>query len=238
MRRAAVGILAAVVMTGAHVLPAAAAGARRALDEGLDLFAAGRYDEAATRFAGAAEQAGGEGLDPAVGGYDRAIAFLKAGRAPEAAAAFAELEDAGDERLRESARYQRGIALETAADATESGGDLPKAIALLDEALAAYEGAMRVDPGDEDPKVNHELAFRKRARLAQKLQGQGASRPPERAGRGEPPPERPPRPEPSGKEMRPEEARTLLDALRQQEQSQRGRMRPFRGDATAVEKDW
>jgi len=47
-----------------------------------------------------------------------------------------------------------------------------------------------------------------------------------------------PRPEASPEDMTPEEAEMLLDALKQQEQSQRDRLHPFLGRPVPVEKDW
>lgn len=250
MRRAALAVAAMAVLLGVAMPAGAAGGARRALDEGLALFAARRYDEAAGKFAEAAAQAGAEGLDPAVAGYDRGIALLRAGKGAEAAAVLAEALRSPDAGLRESALYHRGIALTAAAETAEGGGETGKAVALLEEALDAYEGAMRIDPEDEDPKVNHELVSRRKARLEEKTKGAGGrgrtddakqeqkerQSPPEPEGRGQ---EKRPVPQgPPGKEMRPDEARTLLDAMRQQEQAQRGRTRPSLGGALPVEKNW
>jgi hypothetical protein len=102
--------------------------------------------------------------------------------------------------------------------------------------------------------VNHELTSRKLARLRDKQKqerggGQGAkSQAGDAGGGGRPPQEReerqpeqreqPARQGSPEKEMRPDEARTLLDAMRQQELSQRSRTRPFRGERVPVEKNW
>jgi tetratricopeptide (TPR) repeat protein len=239
--------LAAAVplIVAAFAAPALAASARGALDDGFALFEAQRFEEAAAKFAEAATGAGAEGLDPAVAVYDRAIALLKAGKAVDAAAAFVDAARSPDARLRASAHYHRGIALATAAGAVESRGEPRKAIPLLEEALDAYESAMRIDPQDEDPKVNHELASRKLAELMAKQEPSDRSRPegaggspPQQPERRETEPQPPPRQGPSAREMRPDEARTLLDAMRQQELSQRSRTRPFRGAGVPVEKNW
>lgn len=246
-------LAAAAALLALTASPAAAAEARRVLDEGLTLFAAGQFEAAAGRFAEAAAQAQREGLDPAVATYDRAIALLRAGKGAAAAGAFTEALRSPDTALHGSAHYQRGIALTTVADAAESAGGAGEAVALLEQALEAYESAMRIDPGDEDPKVNHELVSRRKSQLEEKLKGQektggdgarGGAKPeeterprdqePQGPGQGAPPA----RQDPAGQEMRPDEARTLLDAMRQQEQSQRGRTRPFRGEAVPVEKNW
>lgn len=227
--------------------PAAAAGARGALDEGFALLDAQRFEEAAAKFGEAAASAGAEGLDPAVALYDRAIALLKAGKAVEAAAVLGDVARSADPRLPASAHYHRGIALATAADVLESGGESGKAISLLGEALDAYESAMRIDPQDEDPKVNHELASRKLAQLMAKRErgdqsqpekGEGGRPPQEPEKEPEPPKQQPRRLGSSERELRPDEARTLLDAMRQQELSQRSRTRPFRGATVPVEKNW
>lgn len=247
MRRAVRICLAAIALAAslAAPVPAAAAGARRALAEGFTLFAAGSYEEAALRFEDAVARAAGEGLDPAAAVYDLGCALLSAGKAAEAAAAFAEAAGSSDRELGAKAHYNRGIALATAAEAAEKAGRLEGAVALLDQALGSYEGAMRADPDDEDPKVNHELAFRAKARLENRMREQGRD---EKG--GSPPPQRPERtekrrqegspgrPEALGDEMRPAEARTMLDAMRQQEISQRSRIRPSRGGSAPVDKPW
>ena len=255
MKRVSLAAVALAVLVGSAVSATAAGDARRTLDEGLALLAARRYDEAAAKFEAAASLAGAEGLDAAVAGYDQGIALLRAGRGAAAAAAFAAAQRATDPRLLEAAHYHRGLALTTAADAAESAGEASKAVALLEEALAAYESAMRIDPGDEDPKVNHELVSRKLRQLAEKMREQEKSA----AGRGRSgeaptgnkaeesgqehdrkPAQDAPQARQRGaeREMPPDEARTLLDAMRQQELAQRGRTRASRGEVQRVEKDW
>lgn len=228
-------ILALSAVAGA-VAPAAAAEARRAMDEGLALFAAQGYEAAAGKFAEAAAKAVGEELDPAPAAYDRATALLLAGKSVEAAAVFTEALGTTEPDLRGKAHYNRGMALVTAADAAEREREVTNAIALLDQALGEFESAMRIDPDDEDPKVNHELVFRKKARLE------------EATGKREQAPQPPPehredqgqaaRPRGPGREMTPDEARTMLDAMRRREMSQRDRIKPFAGGSAPVEKNW
>ncbi|HWR97448.1 MAG TPA: hypothetical protein VN317_03430 [Candidatus Methanoperedens sp.] len=242
MRRAvlAATVLAALLDAGAS---AAAGEARRAMDEGFSHFEAQRYAEAAGSFAEAGVKAGAEGLDPSVAGFNRATALLRAGKAAEAAEALAEALSAGDRDLRESAHYQRGIALASAAESAAGAGEIGKALALFEHSLAAYEGAMRIDPRDEDPKVNHELVSRRLAQLEKQAREQprrgGEATPSQERARQDPERgEQPARPPSAEREMRPEEARSLLDAMRQQEQSQRGRTRLSRGETVPVGRDW
>ena len=226
-------LLVALASLAITAVPAAADEARRAMDGGFDLFAAKNYEEAARKFEEAAKAAGEEGLDPAAPRYNQASALLKAGKGPEAAAAFAEALRSTDPGLRGRAHYNRGIALVTAAEALESQGDTVKAIGILGQALEAYESAMRADPEDEDPKVNHELASLKKAQLEERTKEQReAARPPRQAGAPE---QVQPRPE---KEMTADEARMMLEAMKQQEISRRSQVRLSRGVSMAVDKDW
>jgi tetratricopeptide (TPR) repeat protein len=224
--------------------PAAAGDARGAMDEGFALFAAQGYKEAALKFEEAAAKAGDEGLDPAVARYDRATALLRAGRFPEAAAAFEEALRSADPGLRAKSHYNQGIALAAAAEAAGSLGEPGKAVMLLDQALGAYESAMRIDPKDEDPKVNHELASRKKSQLEGKMReqerdrGTGMHRPEKESAEVQRPGPQVRKPGAPEKEMTPDEARTMLDAMKRQEQSQRSRIRLFSGRPAPVDKNW
>lgn len=232
MRLALLVALAAALLPAATA-PAAAGEARRAMDRGFDLFAARSYEEASRGFEEAAAKAGGEGLDPATARYNQGSALLRAGKGAEAAAAFAEALRTVDARLRGRAQYNRGVALATAAEALETRGETAKAIETLGEALDAYESAMRDDPGDEDPKVNHELAFRKRARLQEKMsprESQQGARPPRQP--GEQPPPR------SDRDVTADQARMMLEAMKQQETARRSQVRVSRGLSAPVDKDW
>lgn len=245
MKRALLVALA-LLAPAAYAAPAPAAGARGALTEGFARFEARDFDGAARRFEEAAARAAGERLDPGAALYDQGCALLKAGKAIEAAAAFAEALRSPDPGLGAKAHFNRGVALVTAAEAAVSTPVPAAALGYLDQALAAFESAMRAAPDDEDPKVNHELASRRKAQLEQQLrdreqrQGAGGKPPPPARERTQErdPGTRPQRPEASGSEMKPEEARAMLDALRQQEMSQRRRIGPPRGESARVEKAW
>lgn len=227
---------------------AAAAGeARRAMDEGFALFAAQSYTGAAAKFQEAAARARLEGLDPAAALYNRAGALLKAGKAAEAAEAYGDALRSPDHGLREMAHHNRGVALVAAAGTLEQADRIGDAVRLLDEALDAFESAMRIDPGDEDPKVDHELVSRIKSRLEDERRKQeqsrerkqrepaGDARVRQGAAEGVQPAARGGTP---GREMTPEEARTMLDAVWQREVSQRGRVRLPRGGPVPVSRDW
>jgi tetratricopeptide (TPR) repeat protein len=254
VRRSRFAPTALLVLVAATASPAAAGDARQVMAEAFALFEARSYEKAAGKFAEAAAKSGEERLDPAPAGYDRAVALLKAGKDSEAAAAFTEALRSTDPGLRQRSHYNQGLALANAAGAAENRGEREEALRLLDQALDAYESAMRIDPNDEDPKVNHELVSRKRSQLEQRIRerkGGGADRGRDREDRGE---ERP-RPGPQeaeerkpgapgggptgrGQEMTPDEARMILDAMKRQEQAQRSRIRPFSGRSASVEKNW
>lgn len=218
--------------------PAAAEDARGALAGGIALFADKNYEGAARKFEEAAAKAGGEGLDASVARYNQASALVMAGKGAEAAAAFAEALRSSDPGLSVRAHYNRGIALVTAAEALERAGDTEKAIQGFEEALEAYESAMRADPSDEDPKVNHELAFREKSRLEGLRKGQQSQGRREEAGRQGQGGKQESRQRAPETEMTADEARLMLEAIRQQELSRRGEVRLPRGPRAAVDKDW
>ena len=237
MRRPLLVALAGLSLSAIATAPATAGEARQAMDEGFALFAAKNYAGAARKFEEAATKAGGEGLDMETPRYNQASALLMAGKGAEAAAAFVEALRSPDPGLRGRAHYNRGIALVTAAEAVERQGDTGKAIMVLDQALEAYESAMRADPEDEDPKVNHELAFRKKLRLEERMReqarGRGQEAPPQRRMGDQERVQRGPE-----KEMTADEARMMLEAMKQQESSRRSQVRLSRGVPAAVDRDW
>jgi len=246
MKRVLFAILGALAAFALSAGPAVSGGARRAMDEGSVLFAAGSYTAASGKFEEAATLAGGEGLEPEAARYNAAVSLLKAGKAPEAVTAFTQAQRSADPGLRGRAHYNRGIALVAVAEAQEKRGDVQGAVVSLGQALEAYEGAMLVAAKDEDPKVNHELAARKKAQLEERA----GDREEQKGSGGQPPPpaqvrakerrqdaSQPAAPG-SGKEMKPDEARTMLDAMRQQEMSQRSRIRPPGGESAGVDKAW
>jgi tetratricopeptide (TPR) repeat protein len=226
---AALAVLAALVLSAG---PAASGEARRAMDEGSLLFAAGSYAAATGKFEEAATLAGGEGLEPEAARYNAAVSLLKVGKAPEAVTAFTQAQRSADPGLRGRAHYNRGIALVAVAEAQEKRGDVPGAVVSLGQALEAYESAMLIDAQDEDPKVNYELASRKKARLEEQLQAQ-----PERGQAPQPETTRQEEQRPR-QEMTNDEARLMLEAMKQQEISQRHQAQPFRGAPVWVDKDW
>lgn len=233
--------LALISLRHLSATPAAAGEARAAMEEGASLYAAKNYELAAVKFAAAAAKAADEKLDPAAASYNRASALLKAGKGPEAAAAFTEALRSSDPVLRKKAHYNRGGALVAAAEAQERDSRIESAIALLDQALGDYESAMRIDPDDEDPKVNHELAARKRASLEGMLKGRQQSRDqpgPAGAGTGKKQREKGEGERPPEREMTPEEAQLLLDAMKQHEAAQRHRLERSQGEALPVDKNW
>jgi tetratricopeptide (TPR) repeat protein len=232
MKRVLFAVLGALAAFALFAGPAASGEARRAMDEGSVLFAAGSYTAAAGKFEEAATLAGGEGLEPEAASYNAAVSLLKVGKAPEAVTAFTQAQRSADPGLRGRAHYNRGIALVAVAEVREKGGDVQGAVVSLGQALEAYESAMLIDAKDEDPKVNHELASRKKAQLEEKLRER-----PSRAQAPQPESTRQEEQRPR-KEMTNDEARLMLEAMKQQEISRRRQVQPFRGAPAWVDKDW
>ncbi|HYD94719.1 MAG TPA: VWA domain-containing protein [Noviherbaspirillum sp.] len=121
-RRGLLALLPLILCAG--MLPAPAEAARLADVAAHPLFAQGRHEEAARRFADARWQA---------------AAYYRAGRFGEAARLLEGIEEAG-------ALYNRGNALAK--------------LGRLDHALAAYEAALALRPGDADTVYNRDLVRR------------------------------------------------------------------------------
>jgi Ca-activated chloride channel homolog len=137
---------------GATVLAVALYGCSAAAREsrrGEQLYHAGHYRESYEAFKQALDASG----DPALH-YEVGNALYRLRRYEEAAKSFREA--TGIPRLRQASYYNLGNAYVRAAE------DAPESAALLRQAIAAYEEALRLDPGDSAAKWNLELALRRR----------------------------------------------------------------------------
>ena len=282
--------LAGMVLAGSAWGGEARATARYA----RQLFEKDDFRRAAEQYDKAAELAATERLDPAVPQYNRGTALLRAQDYREADEALTRALRSPNLALQGRAYFNRGNALvgqaQTAGGSGEGG--LDSAIQSLEQALVQYKSAMRFIPGDEDPKVNFELATQQLDELkrqreeqqkqqqeqpdqdsqsqenqqSQKDQSEEEQEQPDRERTQSEPsqPEESPEQEQSGDTgqtdqpssgqaesrqtdaseldsngiMTEEEARMVLDAMRQEEMSQRDRMRLFLGKPEPVNKDW
>ena len=134
--------------------------------EGNQLYADGKYDEAASKY--------GEGLIDAPASpmlqFNLATALYKQGKYDDALQALAKVEASGEQWIG-AAAYNAGNARYQIGAGTEES-DPQKTIASWEEALADYKRAMVADPTDADAKFNHELVARKLAELRKKLEEQ------------------------------------------------------------------
>ena len=138
----------------------------------------------------------------------------------------------------------------------------------VEESLKMYERAIFLDPADEDAKANYELALRLKERIQQMQQQQQQNQQQEQKKDQPPPQEKkdeeqdqgqkqdpqPKQEQPQEQEqkqdqaskpedqpaeqMTPEEARMLLDRMKQEEQSYRDKMQVIMGRPVPVDKDW
>jgi tetratricopeptide (TPR) repeat protein len=136
--------------------------------EGNRHYAAGKYDEAATRY----NEALVDEPDSALLHFNLGDAAYKQGKYDEALTAFQQV-PAGDENKPRAARvaYNIGNVKFRLGEAAESS-EPQKALGLWAEALASYRRALGAAPDDLDAKVNHELVERKIAELKKKLEEQ------------------------------------------------------------------
>ncbi len=142
------------------------------MQKGRAHYAAGEFDLAATNFSAAAEAAPAEKLDAAAAKFNEATANLQLGKADEAARRYAEAVKSPDLRLQQRAYYNRGNALLATAAGLEQAQKFDGAVKSAGEAIQMFENAMALDSRDEDPKVNFELAVRKKTELEEKLKQQ------------------------------------------------------------------
>jgi tetratricopeptide (TPR) repeat protein len=116
---------------------------------GQSLYAAGRFRESYEAF----QQAFKAGGDPAIQ-YSAGNALYRMKRYLDAAKSFQEA--TAVPRLRQRSYYNLGNSYVRAAE------DAPDKERLLDEAIRAYEEALRLGPSDSAAKWNLELALRRR----------------------------------------------------------------------------
>lgn len=136
----------------AVALAAVACTAARESRRGERLYDAGSYRDAYRSFQRALEAS----ADPALE-YNAAAALYRMKRYDEAARRFRNAAG-GPARLRERSHYNLGNALVRAAEDAAGG----RKDELLDQAIAAYEEALRLEPTDADARWNLELALRRR----------------------------------------------------------------------------
>ena len=245
--------------------PAIASDPRRDLHAGLRDYDRASYDSAAEAFRKAAAAAGSR-LDAAVPRFNEGNALFRLRKPEDAAARYVDATRSPDLALQAKAYFNRGNALFAQGKTLEATGDSDGTLKALNEAAAMYENAMALDPGDRDSKFNYELTLRTIEEVEQRKQdrqkqeqdqqqgqdqqqepksGQGDDRqqqPPDDR-QAEPQPEQDrqqvqPEPERPSEEMTPAEAQVLLDAMRQDEQANRDRLRLIIGEPVPVEKDW
>jgi Ca-activated chloride channel homolog len=254
---------------------------RQSMKDGIRSYENKSYDRAAESFDRAAQAAQKDKLDASAAKYNAASARFRVGQFGAASTNFAEATHSPDLALQSKAYYNRGNALVSGSENAEKQGGLDTALGSMDEAIEMYENAMTLCPGDEDIKVNYELALKKKQELQKKQQEQQKQdqdkkdqqkedqsqeqekqkkdeqqkqdqhknqqqdqKQDQQQNQGQPEPqqqtadqEKQPQPQKS-EEMTPEEAKMMLDAMKQEEQASRDRMRLIIGQPTPVDKDW
>jgi tetratricopeptide (TPR) repeat protein len=123
---------------------------RQDLIAGRELYQAGKFDEAYQAFSRAAAQDG----NPAVR-YNSGNAQYRMRHYLEATKSWQSAQG-GSARLKEWTWFNLGNAFLRADEDAEGQGD------HLRRSIAAYEEALRIDPGDQEAKWNLELALRRR----------------------------------------------------------------------------
>ena len=250
---------------------------RQSMKDGTRLYQNKAFDKAAQSFDQAAQSAQNGKLDVSVAKYNAADARYRMGQFGAAATNFAEATRSPDLALQSKAYYNRGNALATASEMQEKQGGLDTAVGSIDEAIKMYENAITLAPGDEDAKVNYELALKKKQELEQKQKQQQQQQKQDQQQQkqdqdkkdqqqdqstkqdqrkqdqqkdqkengGQPQPQQQSadqqkqqaQPQKS-EEMTPEEAKMMLDAMKQEEQASRDKMRLVIGQPAPVDKDW
>lgn len=265
--------------------------ARDEMKAGAQAYNAGRFEEAATAFRNAADAAPAARLDPAPAIYNEASTLFQLGSPDKAALRYADALRSPDLALQAKAYFNRGNALSKQSQDARQAGKTDEAMQHIAEALSMYENSMLLQPADEDPKVNYELAVQLQKELeqqqkqeqqkqqqqnqqqkddkqqkdqqqqqqqqqkeqdqqkqqdkqkqqdqqkqqsdaSQQQQQQGEQKPEDQQQEQQASAERP------SEEMTPQEARMLLDAMRQEEQKDREQLRLTTGQPVPVDKNW
>ncbi|HET6279060.1 MAG TPA: tetratricopeptide repeat protein [Candidatus Polarisedimenticolia bacterium] len=225
-------LLPAVLLAGGAPLLADSAAGRN--NDGNRLYENERYDEALKMYVEA------QALDPEAPElhYNIGNVLFRKGEYDKAAEEYVRAQAAEDPHLAQAATYNRGNAL------LQQG--------QLKEAVNSYIQALRAQPSDADAKRNLELALRllqeqQQQQQQQQQQGKEGEDDEQRDGEQPPPPadqqqeqqdEQPP-PQRRPGEMSEEEARQILDALREDEKEGiRKHARASASEDRQPEKDW
>ncbi len=260
-------LAATMILMHLPILGWAADPARQAMRTGAQAYGKQDYEAAAKAFDSAAQAAPARKLDPAAAYYNEANAFMKQGRVQEASSKYQDALRSDDLALQSRACYNRGNALFAMTESEENTNQLETAQQVIEESLRMYENAMTLAPGDEDAKVNYELALQKKKELEKKSEQQKQQQQQNQQNKDQqkqdqqkkeqekkenqqkqdqnqsPQPQKPEQqqqaePQKPTQEMTPQEARMMLDAMKQEEQANREKMRLMLGQPVPVDKDW
>jgi Ca-activated chloride channel family protein len=130
-------------------------------------YAAGAYDEALGHYRAAAEAA----PDDARLRFNEGAAAYRAGKHDEAAKAFQQALDSRDVTLQQRAYYDLGNAQFRLGEAAAKQSPA-QAKASLEQAVKSYDGALALDPTDENAKFNRDVAKARLEALEQQQQQQ------------------------------------------------------------------
>lgn len=162
-RRRASTAASAVVAAAAGLLLLAAPGtARASVESAAKSYAAGKWDDAAREFE---EESARKPKDARLA-FDAGDAAYRAGHYEAAQAAFKRALAGADPRLQEQVLYNEGDALYRAGEPQKPEAR-EQTIASWKAAIAAYEGAMALDPNDGDARFNRDFVKRKLDALEQ-----------------------------------------------------------------------
>jgi Ca-activated chloride channel homolog len=136
-------------------------------DTASRLYTKGKYDESLQRYQNAAKEQPENW--PLL--YNLGAAAYKAGKADEAAQAFERATASPDRLLQAKAFYNLGNAHYRLGEVAEPKGP-EQAMPVFEKALKGYEGALALDPKDDDAKFNAALVKKKLEELKKKQEEQ------------------------------------------------------------------
>lgn len=140
---------AALLVVIALLAPAAARAA--SVREAQRLYAAGKYDEALAEYRAAIGDKGTPQLD-----FNLGAAAYKAGQYGDAASAFARALGSDDPKLQEQGFYNLGNAQFRLGEKTRESQP-QQTMQAWQQAIDAYESALKVDPQDADARYNRDF---------------------------------------------------------------------------------
>lgn len=202
-----------IFSSGCLVLSLGLAAQSPAISEGNKLYREGRFDAALEAYKKALDKQ----PDNATAAYNRSTALAKKGDKEAAMKGYEDLLATTKEpAVLQRAYYSKGV--------------LHQQSQQLDESIAAWKAALKLDPDDKETRENLEKALREKKQQEQQKQQQQKQQQNKKD-------QEKPKPEPQNK-LNQKEVEQLLKALEQREKEVQKKLQQREASSSQPEKDW